>query len=161
MSLASIQTLTEMSTRGISWGRGGRCLSLTNLSHSCARSLGIWEPQPPGTLRACPGLYTVCCTTRVRKKIRVYCNTFVSEDATNPTLQYSEKIIYEINAVVYIRVLNRLQDVSYNVSLSTAATTGHPARCRDSVRLISREEVHDKAVSLYFNSVGITWIHKV
>jgi len=26
------------------------------LPRSCADCLEIWEPQPPGTLRACPGL---------------------------------------------------------------------------------------------------------
>ena len=38
-------------------GKGGRCVGLTNLPPSCADCLEIWEPQPPGTLRACPGLY--------------------------------------------------------------------------------------------------------
>jgi hypothetical protein len=38
------------------WGEGGRCLGLTTLPPSCADSLEIWEPQPPGTLRARPGL---------------------------------------------------------------------------------------------------------
>jgi len=38
------------------WGKGGRCVGLTTLSHSCAKCLEIWEPQPPGTLRACQGL---------------------------------------------------------------------------------------------------------
>jgi hypothetical protein len=37
-------------------GKGGRCLGLTTLPHSCADCLKIWEPQTPGTLRACPGL---------------------------------------------------------------------------------------------------------
>jgi hypothetical protein len=37
-------------------GKGGRCVGLTNLLPSCADCLDIWEPQPPGTLRACPGL---------------------------------------------------------------------------------------------------------
>ena len=50
------QTLTEMSTRNISGGKGGRCVGLTTLPPSCADCLEIWEPQPPGTLRACPGL---------------------------------------------------------------------------------------------------------
>ena len=36
-------------------GKGGRCVRLT-LPLSCADSLEILEPQPPGTLRACPGL---------------------------------------------------------------------------------------------------------
>jgi len=37
--------------------KGGRCVGLTNLSHSCVECLEIWKPQPHGTLRACPGLH--------------------------------------------------------------------------------------------------------
>jgi hypothetical protein len=37
-------------------GKGGRCVELTTLLPSCADCLEIWEPQTPGTLRACPGL---------------------------------------------------------------------------------------------------------
>jgi hypothetical protein len=55
--LGSTQLLTEMST----WegGKGGRCVGLTTLPPSCADCLEFWEicePQPVGTLRACPGL---------------------------------------------------------------------------------------------------------
>jgi len=51
------QALTEMGTRNISWeGKGGRCVWLTILPPSCADCIEIWEPQPPGTLRVCPGL---------------------------------------------------------------------------------------------------------
>ena len=57
MALGLTQPLTEMSTRNISWGKGRRWLRLTTLSPSCAHCLEIWEPQPPGTLKACPGLY--------------------------------------------------------------------------------------------------------
>jgi len=35
MALLSIQPLTEMSTRSDSWGKGGRCVRLTNLQPSC------------------------------------------------------------------------------------------------------------------------------
>jgi len=57
MALESTQSLTEMSTRNISWGsKGGRCVGLTNLSPSCADCFEIWEPHLPGTLRSCPGL---------------------------------------------------------------------------------------------------------
>jgi hypothetical protein len=53
----STQPLTDMSNRSISWGgKGGRCVGLTILQPSCADCLEIWEPQPPGTLRICPGL---------------------------------------------------------------------------------------------------------
>jgi hypothetical protein len=40
--------------------KDGRCVGLTNLPPSCASCLEIWEPQPPGTLMACPGLYRNC-----------------------------------------------------------------------------------------------------
>ena len=57
MALGLTQPLTEMSTRNISWGgKGGRCVGLTTLPPSYADCLEIWEPQPSGTLRACPGL---------------------------------------------------------------------------------------------------------
>ena len=36
--------------------KGGRCVGLTTLPPSCAHCLEIWEPQPSGTLKACPGL---------------------------------------------------------------------------------------------------------
>jgi len=49
------QPLTEMSARNISWGKGGRCVGLTTLPLSCVDCLEIWESQPPGTLRVCPG----------------------------------------------------------------------------------------------------------
>jgi hypothetical protein len=56
-ALCSTQPLTEMSTRNISWGgKRGRCVGLTTLPPSCADCLEIWEPQPPGTMWACPGL---------------------------------------------------------------------------------------------------------
>jgi len=37
-------------------GKGGQCVGLTTLPPSRADCLEIWEPQPSGTLRACPGL---------------------------------------------------------------------------------------------------------
>ena len=51
----STQSLTEMSTRNISWVKDGRCIGLTS-PITCNDCLEIWEPQLPGTLRACPGL---------------------------------------------------------------------------------------------------------
>jgi hypothetical protein len=69
MALGLSQPLTEMSTRNISlggWGRwgdkGSRCVRLITLPPANADCLEIWEPQPPGTLRACLGLYRDCFT---------------------------------------------------------------------------------------------------
>jgi len=49
-------------------GKGGRCVGLTTLSPSCPDCLEIWEPQPPGTLRACPGLYRDYFTFHLNKR---------------------------------------------------------------------------------------------
>jgi hypothetical protein len=49
MATELTQPLTEMS-------KSGRCVRPTSLPPPCADSFEIWEPQPPGTLRACPGL---------------------------------------------------------------------------------------------------------
>jgi len=36
--------------------KGGRCRGMSTLPNTCADFLEIWEPQPPGTLRARAGL---------------------------------------------------------------------------------------------------------
>jgi len=56
MTLGLIQPLTEMSTRNFPGGKGARCVGLTTLPLSCADCLEIWKPQPPRTLRNCPGI---------------------------------------------------------------------------------------------------------
>ena len=70
-----------MSTGYISWGgKGGWCVRLTTLQPSCAECLEIWEPQPPGTLRACPGIalpFCVCVCVCVCVRARV-CAVFTT-----------------------------------------------------------------------------------
>ena len=61
MALGSTQPLTEMSTRN--GGKGGRCVGMATLAPSCADCLEIWEPQPPGDVRACPRLHRNCFTS--------------------------------------------------------------------------------------------------
>jgi hypothetical protein len=46
-------------------GKGDRCVGLTTLPTSSADCLEMWEPQPPGTLRACPGRFTFYCCLNV------------------------------------------------------------------------------------------------
>ena len=58
MALGSTQPLTEMSTRCISWGKGGRCVGLTTLPPSCAvvmKSGNLNFLEPSGPLQACNG----------------------------------------------------------------------------------------------------------
>ena len=57
MDLGSTQPLTNEYQEYFLGNKGGRCVGLTTLPPSCADCLEIWEPQPPGTLSACPGLY--------------------------------------------------------------------------------------------------------
>jgi hypothetical protein len=61
MALGSTQPLVKMSTRKILGGKGGRCVRLTS-TPSCAECHEIWEPKPPGTLWATPGLLRDCFT---------------------------------------------------------------------------------------------------
>jgi len=58
MALGSTQPLTEMSTRSIYWGKGGRCVRLTTLPLSCAvvtKSGNLNFLEPFGSLQACNG----------------------------------------------------------------------------------------------------------
>jgi hypothetical protein len=67
MALGLTQPLTEMSTRCISWGKGGRCVRLTTLPPSCAvfmksGNLNFLEPSEPlqaGNGADCFTFYTV------------------------------------------------------------------------------------------------------
>ena len=54
--LGLTQHLTEISTRNIFWGLGWPVRRVTTVPPSCADCLANWKPQPPGTLRACPGI---------------------------------------------------------------------------------------------------------
>jgi len=65
MALGSTQPLTEMITRIFPASKGGRCVRLTPLPPSCADCLEIWESEPPGTLRACPGLLAIWAAGKV------------------------------------------------------------------------------------------------
>jgi hypothetical protein len=58
MALGSTHPLTEMSTGSISWGKGGRCVRLTNLPPSFAvvtKSGNLNFLQPSGPPQACNG----------------------------------------------------------------------------------------------------------
>jgi hypothetical protein len=63
MTLGSTQLFAKNEYQQYLLGdKSGRCLGLTTLPPSCADCLEMWEPQPPGTLWACPGLYRDCFT---------------------------------------------------------------------------------------------------
>ena len=61
MALELTQPLTEINTKNISWGWGGRLRRpvhrADNPTTFIADCLEIWDPQLPGNLRACPVQY--------------------------------------------------------------------------------------------------------
>jgi hypothetical protein len=91
MTLQSTQPLTEMSTRCISWGKGGRCIRLTSLPSSCAvvmKSGNINFLEPCGPLQAGKGtdcfaftfyftsaLSAVCVQCQIWMR---FCNSLIS-----------------------------------------------------------------------------------
>jgi hypothetical protein len=98
MALGSTQPVTDMSTRSYFVGsKGGRCVWLTVLTPSCAGCLEIWEPQPPGNLRAFPGLYRDCITFTFNLHIGHY------EDTTFFLFHsFIDKVAYSgVHAFVY------------------------------------------------------------
>jgi len=71
------QSITETSTRNISCGgKGDRCIGLTTLPPSCADYPEILEPEPLGTLRACPGLYMVAFVLLCFFQVSMLCAFF-------------------------------------------------------------------------------------
>jgi len=56
MALGLTQPLTKRVPEIFPGGKGSQCIGLTTLSPLCANCLEIGDRQPPGTLRACPGL---------------------------------------------------------------------------------------------------------
>ena len=78
-ALGSNQPLTEMSSRCISGGKGGRCVRLTTLQPSCGvvmKSGNLNFLEPSGPLQACNGtalpfIYGVRCQLRDDPKIVV------------------------------------------------------------------------------------------
>jgi len=56
MAVGSTEPLTNEYQQYFLWGKGGRSIWLTTFSPSYADCLEIWEPHPPETIRACPGL---------------------------------------------------------------------------------------------------------
>ena len=77
MALGSTQPLTEMSTRNISWGKGGRCVGLTTLTPSCADCLAVCEPQTR-PVQACNGItlpYFTCPFTSLYRTVQMTMQT--------------------------------------------------------------------------------------
>jgi len=69
MALGSTQPLVKISTRNIPGGKGGLSVRLATSPPPCAGCHGIWEPKPPGTLWATPGLLRDSFTSTRNNKV--------------------------------------------------------------------------------------------
>jgi hypothetical protein len=59
MALGLTHPVTEISASDIFWGVKAACASGSQTYHLHVPSVKkLWELQPPGTLRACPGFYS-------------------------------------------------------------------------------------------------------
>ena len=87
MALGSTQPLTEMSTRSISWGKGGRCVRVTTLPPSCAfvtKSGNLNFLEPSGPLQTCnetarpllARLHAMLLTVTLFINMTILCKTF-------------------------------------------------------------------------------------
>ena len=75
MALGSTQPLTEMSTRCISWGKGGLCVRLTILPPSCAvvmKSGNLNFLEPSGPLQACNGTALPLLYLVIKNKLWIF-----------------------------------------------------------------------------------------
>jgi hypothetical protein len=94
MALGLTQPLIEMSTRCISWGKGGQCVALTTLPPSCAKCLEIVESQPSGTLGACSETCRDCFTFILFIHILTKCTEGNETCKCNPVISTASKHVF-------------------------------------------------------------------
>jgi len=111
MALGLTQPPTEMRTRYISWRV--KCVGLTTLPPSCANCLEIWEPQPPGTLRSCPGLSWDCFCYVCVNSVHFYWLLFIIFTNKNIYLWYSIILQMLLNVSVPLHHLQRAYILLY------------------------------------------------
>ena len=84
-------------------------MGLTILPPSCSDCLEIWEPQPTGILRACPGLYRDCFNfyLYILRTSPICLEKYRSADKSlaRPTSRYilfdGENISFDASLVIY------------------------------------------------------------
>jgi len=125
MALGSTQPLTEMSTRSISWGKGGRCVRLTILPPSCAivtQSGNLNFLEFSGPLQACNRtalcLYSGCIFFSVVERPNSGFGSFVIEVAVSTSDQLvTEVASLSIHALSGIRTRDPRNRAAANLRL--------------------------------------------
>jgi len=110
MALESNQHLTKWVQGLFPGGKGGRCVWPTTLPPLYADCLEIWEPQPPGTLRACPGLYRDCFLLAYQ-----VLPTYIHSHSTVTPLQFTSGNVHT-NCGVELQILCRRNGSHHDVS---------------------------------------------
>ena len=98
MALESTQPLTEVSTRSISWGKGGQCVRLTTLPPSCAvvmKSGNLNFPQPSRPLQAYAGTTLLIRSVTFRSSVQQTLTIAQMRDGVRPA------------QIIYIRPVTR------------------------------------------------------
>jgi hypothetical protein len=97
--------------------KSGRCVGLTNFHLHVPTVLEIWEPHPPGTLRACPGLCSECFTSL--QGLQTITCVALNAGRSRPTqgciadddYDYDEGVLNVIRSKCWCPSLERLSDV--------------------------------------------------
>ena len=145
MTLGSTQPLTEMSTRSISWGKGGRCVRLTTLPPSWAivmksGNLNYLETSRP--FQACNGtdlpyIYTGCPRRKGPNFGRVFLRSNYTDITQNTYIQSS--MVTEILAREKCQLLWCLRKV---LSVTTSAWPSTRQSCSSCVPTLSQGAAH-------------------
>jgi hypothetical protein len=129
MALGWTQPLTEMSTRCIFWGKGGRCERLTTLPPSCAvvmKSRNLNFLKPSGPLQACNGTAVPLPYVRTFKSCRkatcntngVYVHQLISSSIPQNEFKLSLTLVAKLFLVstgkISIQMLHEVQTLIYS-----------------------------------------------
>jgi len=101
--------------------KGGRCIGLTTLPHSCVDCLEIWEPQPPESIRAPQGLCKDCFTFTFFLRRLLHKTSFIIKFNT-------WRNIVMLCLFLPLEFLDRTQDVPRNgVGVHLSGTNPRPS----------------------------------
>jgi len=95
MALGSTQPLTEMSTWSISWGKGGRSVTLTTLPPSCAvfmKSGNLNFLEPSGPHQVCNGTALHLAAALNSLPLSFYCQDYTDQQACRRSCRYSSAL---------------------------------------------------------------------
>jgi hypothetical protein len=92
------------SNRNYPGGKGGRCVWPITLPPSCVDCLEIWEPQAPGTLRACPGIVYLHLSKKLKIKINMWAEFWFRKFETfSSRLKCGTQMIHSRNCMLFHR----------------------------------------------------------